>query len=97
MTVNVDLYKPRHIAVTLAQLQALNDTSLVMKYDKNIHPAWFLQKLPQSELEKLDRSMRWYSISDEVPIILSVAKKFYRNNKPIAAYMRTYWIDDVER
>ena len=34
MTVNVDLYKPRHIAVTLAQLQALNDTSLVMKYDK---------------------------------------------------------------
>jgi len=93
MTVNVDLYKPRHIAVTLAQLQALNDTSLVMKYDKNIHPAWFLHELPKSELDKLDRTMRWYSISDEVPIIMSVAfPKFYRNNKPTAAYMRTYWI-----
>ena len=89
----VDIYKPRYIAVTLAQLQALNDTSLVMKYDKNVHPAWFLHELPHSELDKLERNMRWYSISDEVPIVMSIAiPKFYRANKPIAAYMRTYWI-----
>ncbi len=36
MTQAIDIYKPRYIAVTLAQLQALNDTSLVMKYDKNV-------------------------------------------------------------
>jgi len=90
---NVDIYKPRFIAVTLAQLQALNDTALVMKYDKSVHPAYFLHELPQSELEHLDNNIRWYSISDEVPIVMSIATPhFTRKGRPTAEHMRTYWI-----